>query len=220
MKALGYQIYMAVILKEHMSMGEIQSECLASPSRSVIRAVNDLVESGILEHKRIPKQGKRKRYTIKEEKIKTDMTIRAFPEKAMKKGLSVDEILALQIRPKITQRNLSKLITKHFQFYRKDFAHQKQFDENTHYYFWHIHQITDALEWITKLTLAINSGMLGDSPNKLDLARRNRERYEEYLQLMCTNIKAYSEKNGNNMINGIYDELVNTNFVGKILPSD
>ena len=50
MKGLEYQIYMAVLMKEHMSMSEIQHECLNSPPRTVYRAVEKLVENRILEH--------------------------------------------------------------------------------------------------------------------------------------------------------------------------
>jgi len=218
MRALWYQIHMAVLMNENMSMSEIQGVCLRIPERTVIRAVNDLVYSGILEHKRIHGKGKRKRYTIKEEKIKNDITIRAFKEKDFEKGLSVDEILARQIRPRVTQRQLSKMITEEKQFYRKEMAKMKQFGGTNDYYFYHIAIISGVLSWITKLSMAINSGMLGDSPNKLELARRNKERYEEWLKQLCYNIKLHDEKLGEKIIRTIYAELVNLWFLERLLP--
>jgi len=218
MNSLGHHIHMAVLMKEHMSLSEIQSECLSRPERSVIRAVNDLVDSGILEHKRIHGYGKRKRYFVKEEKIKTDMTIRAFSEGALKKGLTEEQYLSFEIRGKVTQRQLSKLITSEQQFYRKEMAKMKQFGETNDYYFYHIAIISDVLQWITKLSMAINSRMLGDSPNKLQLAQRNKERYEKWLKQLCNNIKLYDEKLGEKIIRTIYAELVNLWFLERLLP--
>jgi len=209
MKGLEYQIYMAVLLKENMSLSEIQGSCLNAKTRTVIRAVKELVKFGMLEHKRIVGEGKRKRYVVKEDKTKNDITIRAFKEGVLKKGMSEDEMLALKITPKITQRNLSSLITQEKQFYRKEMVQMKQFGETNDYYFYHIALISKCLEWTTRLSFAINSGMLGDSPNKLALARRNIERYEEWLQQLCYNIKIYDEQLGGKIIKTINDELVN-----------
>jgi len=219
MRALEYQIHMAVLMNENMSLSEIQSTCLRTSERTVIRAVKELEKKGMLKHKRIHGKGKRKRYIIKEEKIKTDITIRAFKDEAWKKGLSTDEILALQVRPKVTQRQLSKMITEEKQYYRKKIRDMKQFGETNDYYFYHIAIISDVLSWITKLTMAINSGMLGDSPNKLDLARRNKERYEEWLQQLCDNTKVYDKKLGENIIRTIYAELVNNWLLENLLNS-
>ncbi len=219
MRGLEYQIHMAVLMNENMSLSEIQSECLRSPERSVIRAVKKLVESGILEHKRIHGYGKRKRYNIKEEKIKTDITVKAFKKEVIKKGLAGEQTLTIQIRPRVTQRQLSKFITQEKQFYRKRMAKMKQFGGTNDYYFYHIAMISNALEWITKLSMAINSGMLGDSPIKLELARRNKDRYEEWLEQLCCNIKVYDKKVGENCISAIYAELVNSLFMENFLNS-
>jgi len=219
MRGLECQIYMGVLLKENMSLSEIQGICLKTPERTVIRAVKELVKIGTLEHKRIHGKGKRKRYTVKEETIKNDITIRAFKDEAWKKGLTTDESLALQIRPKMTQRELSKMITGEIRFTKKQLKDMKQFGETNDYYFFHIANISGCLEWITKLTMAIHSGMLGDSPNKLALAQRNKERYEEWLQQLCDNIKVYDKKLGENIIRTIYAELVNSWFMEKLLKS-
>ncbi|MEK0336825.1 MAG: hypothetical protein QQN41_05245 [Nitrosopumilus sp.] len=213
MKGLEGLIYTAVLLKEDMSLSEIQGTCLNTSERTVIRAVKELVKIGTLEHKRIHGKGKRKRYIVKEEKIKNDITIKAFKEGILKKGMSEDEMLALRSTPKITQRNLSSLITQDKQFYRKEIAEIKQFGETEDYYFYHIALISKCLEWITRLTFAIYSGMLGDSTNKLALARRNIERYEEWIKQLCDNTKVYDEKLGEKIIKAIHDELTNAWFL-------
>ena len=218
MKGLECQIYMAVLLKENMTMSEIQSTCLDTSERTVIRAVKELEKIGILKHKRIHGKGKRKRYTIKEEKIKNDITIRAFSEGANQKGLTEEQYLSFEIRGKVTQRQLSRFITEEKQFYRKRIAEMKQDGETNHYYFYHVAIISGVLSWITKLSMAINSGMLGDSPNKIALAQRNKERYEEWLQQLCVNIKVYDKKLGENVIKTIYAELVNVWLLERLLP--
>jgi len=157
----------------------------------------------------------------KKKKSKNDITIRAFKEediKKLSKMKNVDEILSHEIRGKLTQRQLSKLITSEQQYYRKEIAKMKQFGETNDYYFYHIAIISGILEWITKLSMAIKSGMLGDSPNKLDLARRNKARYEEWLEQLCYNIKLYNEKLGKKIIKEIYAELVNLWFLERLLP--
>jgi len=218
-KGLECQIYMGVLLKENMSLSEIQGICLKTPERTVIRAVKELVKIGTLEHKRIHGKGKRKRYTVKEETIKNDITIRAFKEEAWKKGLTTDEILALQSRPKVTQRQLSKMLTEEKKFYKKQIRDMKQFGETNDYYLFQISNISNCLEWITRLTMAINSGMLGNSPNKLTLAQRNKERYEEWLKELCDSIKVYDEKLGKKVIRTIYSELLNSWLMQNLLDS-
>jgi len=219
MNSLGHHIHMAVLMKEHMSLSEIQSQCLSTPERSVIRAVNNLVDSGILEHKRIHGFGKRKRYFVKEEKIKTDMTTRAFSEGALKKGLTEEQYLSFEIRAKVTQRNLSQMITQDERFYRQEMEKMKQFGETNDYYFYHVAQISSTLEWITKLTMAIESGMLGVSPNKLALARRNKVRYENFLKKLCDNVKQYNKPLGKKVITTIYAELANSWFMKRLIES-
>jgi len=224
MKGLEHQIYMAVLMKEHMSMSEIQHECLNSPPRTVYRAVKELVENRILEHKRVIGKGKRKRYFVKEEKIKTDMTMRAFKEgvlknEKLKKELTEEQFLAFETRSKVTQRNLSQLITQDKHMYRQGMEHMEQFGETNEFYFYHIGKISDILEWITKLTMAIESGMLGDSPHKLALARRNKERYERFLKELCNNIKQYNKTTGKKVITAIYAELTDSWFMKRLIES-
>lgn len=204
---LERKIRLTVLINENMSMSEIQSDFLNVPARTVYRAVNKLVESGKLEHKRIHGKGKRERYSLTEDKVKSDITIRAFPEEVYNKGLSADEILAMQIRPKITQRNLALLINDERKFYRKELKNMKQFGETTNYYNYHISMISNCLGWITKLSMVINSGMFFHYPDKLDFARKNRDEYEDFLSFICDNIKQYNEKLGEKIIRQISIEL-------------
>jgi len=220
MKGLDHEICMRVLINKDMSLSEIQSSFLDISESTIIRSVNELVKDGRLEHKRIHGKKKRKRYTVQEEKIKNDMTIRAFKEKDMKKlrkMKNVDEILSHEIRGKITQRNLSSLISEAKRHYQITLRELKQRGIDEQYYTYHIAMISSCLEWTTRLTMAINSGMLGDSPNKLDLARRNRERYEYFLEQLCNNIKAKDEKLGKKIIKEIYGELVNLWFMEKVI---
>ena len=209
---------MAVLLKENITMSEIQSTCLDTSERTVIRAVKELEKIGILEHKRIHGKGKRKRYTVKEEKIKNDITARAFKEGVQQKGLTEEQYLSFETRARVTQRNLSKMITESKQDYRDNMGKMKKEGESNHYYFYHIAIMSGVLSWITKLSMAINSGMLGDSPNKIALAQRNKERYEEWLQQLCYNVKLYDKKVGESVIQAVYAEIVNVWLLEKLLP--
>jgi len=67
--------------------------------------------------------------------------------------------------------------------------------------------------------MAIESGMLGDSPNKLALARRNKQRYEEFLHKLCDSVKVFDEKIGENIIRTIYGELANSWFMKRLIES-
>ena len=208
MRDLDDQIYMRLVVEKDMSMSEIQKSFPQVSDRTIIRKVNTMSKTRQIEHKRIHGKGtKRKRYFVKEEDTKQDMRIRAFEIK----GKSYKEI-----KPTITQRNLSSLITEDIQYYKQELNKLKNEPEKNYYYY-HIAKITGCLEGSTQLTMAINSGMLGNSPNKLALAYRNRERYEEFLQKLMFNIKKKDEKLGNDIIKAINHELINNWFMEKIL---
>ena len=123
MSNLVHQIRWFVITVEHATMKEILTE-FDHPERTVKRKVSELVESGELQHKKIHGTGtKRKLYNVNEEKTKNDMTMMAFNEKDMSKLKmikDVDKLLSYQTISKITQRNLSNMITQERRFYRKE----------------------------------------------------------------------------------------------------
>jgi len=77
--------------------------------------------------------------------------------------------------------------------------------------------ISDCLSWVTKLTFAINSGILGNSPNKLALADRNKKRYEEFLQKLIYNIKKKNEKLSDEIIQAIQYTIIDTWLLEKLM---
>lgn len=201
MKGIDNEIYLLIIAAEDMGWGEIMSCFKKKKHRTVGRAIKRLVKSNWIEHNRVRGKGKWKRYFVKEENTKQDLTMRVFEIK----GKKYKKIMP---NPKTTQRNLSSLINKNIRFYKQEFKKLKK-EPDFNYYTFHISVISDCLAWITQLTLAINSGMLGDSTKKLEIAKRNKERYEEFLQeTLIYNIKIKNEKLGNNIIKAMYNVLV------------
>jgi len=215
MKDLEQQIRLKIMINGNMSMSEIQSDFLNNEGRSVIRAVKRLKDLGEIEHKKIPKFGKRKRYTMVEEKTDSEVTIRALDLTSeevknnlkLAKNISEDELLSRVIRVKQTQKQLSVLIDSEIKSYHVHLKEIAQFGGDRGYYYYHVSMIGSSLEWTMKLTMAINSGMFGMLPQKTNLARRNRDRYENFLVDLCNNIKKYDEKRGENIIKQIYAEL-------------
>ena len=201
---------MRLVIEEDLSMSEIQELFPKYSGRTIIREVTELLKAGKIEHKRIVRKGKRLRYCVNEENTKQDLTMRAFDEENYKKGIMQE------IHPAITQRELSSVISMDIKHYNQELKKLKD-KPDSEYYSWHIVSISGCLEWITRLTFAITSGMLGDSPNKLALAQRNKEREEEFLQKLIFNIKSRDEKLGNKVLRAIYDELVSLWYMERIL---
>jgi len=208
MKDLEHQIYMRLIVEKDMSMSEIQAAFPQVSDRTIIRKINAMSKTGQIDHKRIRKQGKRERYFVKEENTKHDMRIRAFEIK----GKSYKEI-----RPTMTQRQISSIITEKIKFYKQELNKLKN-EPKRNYYLYHIAMISGCLESISQLTFAINSGILGNSPNKLALALRNKERNEEFLQKLIFNIKKKDEELANEIIQGIQYQLIDLWFLEKLMP--
>jgi len=212
MKPLEAQIYIEISIHENMSMSEIikkiQNDKIKEISKisriSIIRAVNNMKNQGFLNHDKIPKKGKRFRYSINEDSTKQDLTKRdyKFRNKKWKRIIP---------NPKITQRNLSSMITLEKQLYNKELKKLKK-EPDYKYYIYHDEMIFNCLDWIIRLTLAINSGMLGDSKNKLELANRNKERYEEFLRTLVYNMKTRDEKTGIDTIKSLYEILLDQYF--------
>jgi len=210
MSSLRHEIYMRLVIEEDLSMSEIQGAFPKYSDRTIIREVTKLLKSGKIEHKRIIRKGKRLRYCVNEENTKQDLTIKAFDEKNYNKRI------IQEVHPAITQKVLSSFISSDIKEYHRRLKKLKD-KPDSEYYSWHIVSISGCLEWINRLTFAITSGMLGDSPNKLALAQRNKEREEEFLQKLVFNIKARDEKFGERVLRGIYDELVSLWFMEKAL---
>lgn len=208
MKEIKQKIRYLLLACEDMRWGEIMSHFDKKEHRNVGRAIKELKINDI-GYGKIRGKGKWPRYFIKEENTKQDLTIRVFKIKRKKYKRIIPD-------PKITQRNLSSLITEHIQFYKRELKKLKK-EPDFNYYTFHISVISDCLASITQLTLAINSGMLGGSINKLELAKRNKERYEKFLQTLIYNIKTKNEKVGNNIIKATYNIIADETFTEKIL---
>ena len=207
MRGLDAQIYMKVVVEKDLSMSEIQALFPEVSDRTVIRKVNAMVNNRLIERKRIHGKGKRERYFVKEETIKQDLRARAFDIKGKK---------YVEVKVTMTQRNLSSNITEWIKLYNKELKKFKN-PPKADYYYYHIALISDCLAWGTHLTFAINSGMLGNSPNKLALACRNRERYEEFLQKLIYNIKKKNEKLADEIIKAIENQIIDTWLLEKLL---
>lgn len=207
MKDLEWQIYMKIVVEKDLSMSEIQALFPEVSPRTIIRTVNPMVKKGKIERKRIHGKGKRERYFVKEENTKQDLRARAFDIKGKK---------YVEVKATMTQRNLSSNITEWIKLYNKELKKFKNQPESEYYYY-HIAMISDCLSWVTKLTFAINSGILGNSPNKLALAYRNKERYEEFLKKLIYNIKKKDEKLADEIIKAIENQIIDTWLLEKLL---
>ena len=166
-----------------MSMSEIQEEFPPAMKRTVIRRIKKLHENQRIQRGIIRGKGKHLRYFIEEENTKNNLLVRAFTTKGKK---------IKEVRYTVKQRELSQFITQEIKFYKKELKNLKN-ESFSEYVSYHIAMMAHCLEWISQITWAIYSGMLGNSENKLHLAFRNKERYEEFLQIVIYNLKEKDE---------------------------
>lgn len=202
---------MTVLTHGHLSMTELCNILRKYHSpRNIMRYTKELVNSGKIEHGRIAKQGKRKRYFVREENTKDNLLQRTVQFK------SKDDWKAF--RTPVTQRQLSANISWEMQFYRKNEMEEwKRFTKSSqktkdmiYYVSYHIALIVSCLRWISQLTWAIKSGMLGNSQSKLDLAYRNKERYEEFLEKIVYNLNSRDSKLMKTVSTAIYYEIMDS----------
>jgi len=187
-------------------MKEIQVNFPTLSPRTIMRKVQNLQKNVYIDHNIIRGKGKHKRYFIREENTKNNLLFRAFKIK----GKNYKEI-----RLPITQRELSRIITESIQFYNNELKKGK-FETMQDYVFYHIAIISTCLQWMSQLTWAINSGMLGDSKNKLELAYRNRQRYEEFLKKVIYNLKKVDEKIMNAITKAMYHALIDNHISSEL----
>jgi len=209
MRGIEHEIYLLIITHEDMGWGEILSYFPKKKHRAVGRAIKRLVENNDIGYDRIRGKGKWKRYFLKEENTKNDLLISAMKEKDYKMKRAKFHNMP------ITQKNLSKLISQYTKLYRTDeFKSWKEAvkipDSKTlHSYInLNVGTIIHCLKWISQLTWAINSGMLGNSKTKLALAKRNKERYEELLSTVVYNLTAIDEGMMKAISKLIYNEIM------------
>jgi len=205
MKGIDHQIYLLVITHEDMGWGEILSYFPKEEHRTVGRAIKRLVVNNVIEYSRIRGKGKWKRYFLKEEKTKNNLLLQAV--KGNKKKWK-------HVRVPVTQKNLSKFISQEIQFYRKeesdDWKNVKDAESLHRYISYNIAIIIHCLKWISQLTWAMNSGMLGNSETKLAIANRNKERYEDLLSKVVYNLTAKDKGMMKAISKLIYNEIMDT----------
>jgi len=86
----------------------------------------------------------------------------------------------------------------------------KKTKSNIFYVHYHVALIIYCLRWISQLTWAIKSGMLGNSKTKLALADRNKQRYEEFLETIVHNLTKRDEKIMKTVTKAIYHEIMDS----------
>jgi len=208
-REIDLKIHLLLIEYEVMKRGEILNHFPESKHRTVNRALKKLVEKNDIDYGKIRGKGKLKRFSLTEENTKNNLLLEIV-EGNKKKWKHV--------KVPVTQKNLSELITQEIQFYRNDELNtlKKIKDPKSlhNYISYNIAIIIKCLKWISQLTWAINSGMLGNSKTKLALAKRNKARYEEFLSKVVYNLTTRSEQNYKRMMKAIskliYNEIMDS----------
>ena len=207
MHELDAQISMIISINHHMTLGEIQAKFLKKKSKTVKRHLDDLVKIGRLRYEKIKGlRSKRKRYFIPEERTEDDLWTRFLNPKSGR----------LEIHS-INQRVLSAIISDSEKFYKKELKVVKK-ESDEEFFFWHTTLIASYLEWISRLTFAIYSGMFDDSENKLQLALRNRERFEVLLRKIVFNMREKDNERTYSVIYQMYEILDSIPLISFIYP--
>jgi len=81
---------------------------------------------------------------------------------------------------------------------------------------YHLALSTECLRWMSQITWAIHSGMLGSHKSNINLAYRNRERYEEFLQLVINNLAKTDPRAMKAVIQAIYHILVDNPVIDEL----
>jgi len=207
MKGIEHDIYFLLLMYEDLGWGEIIGCFEKKKERSVGRAIERLVKNHDIEYGKIRGKGKWPRYFVKEEKTKNNL-LYEFVDFKDKKNWK-------HIRRPVTQRWLSREISSSIQFYRKEELKEwKKVKKGKvpmySYVHYHVAVIIICLRWISQLTWAITSGMLGNSKTKLDLAIRNKARHEEFLQTLVYNLNRRDEKIMKTVAKAVYNQTMDS----------
>lgn len=188
-----------------VSASDILKEFHHISKRNIFRYLKNLRENGGLIHGRIRGKGKRPRYSIPEEKG-NDIWVRGF----VGKDFDIKKLKPINV--KLTQRRLSQAITEEKQFYLKrlKIAKKEPYDL---FVFYHLAVASGCMEWILQLTWAINSDVFSESENKLKLAYRNRERYEDFLNKVIYNLKTRDEEKFKSVSATVYNLLAHSSLM-------
>lgn len=195
------------------SMKEIQTHLSDINSRTVMRHVKELYRQGKLDHKKIHGKGKHLRYSILEEDFASDhMQEIVYTDKNNKPEIDKN-VECKKITVPITQKNIADMIRQKRKFYYDELKKLESDKKTQEFMDYHIAMIFGVLEEITLLSLSINSGVLGYSTNKQRLAKENRERHEEFLELLINNLYERDEKRAPYIIATIYKIVMDTHYI-------
>jgi len=194
--------------------------------RNIFLHLKKLRETGDLNYGKIRGYGKRLRYSIPDEEIiKNDIWIRAvqFVSKGHKGAMkanyppSKNEKYFILVNGKITQTQLSKMISDERKSYRKEFTKTKKepYDNFVHH---HIAMASHCMTWILQLTWAINADVFSESDNKLKRAYRNKERFEDHLHTIIYNLKERDKEQFKRISSIIYNKLTHMPLIDTFYP--
>ena len=201
---------MEIALHQDLSTEEILQIFPNVKRRTVQRRIKHLKETNQILHVRIKGKGKRPRWIIPEEKTENDIWIRAVPENIDWKNPRI-------INAKITQRHLSQIITEERRFYQKELKKSKK-EPYDRFVSYHIALASKCMTWVLQLTWAINADVFSKSNNKLKLAYRNRERYEEFLKQIIYNLRLRDEETFKSISATIYNQLTHLALIDLFYP--
>ena len=203
---------MEIALNHDLSTEEILQKFDEKKRRTIFRRIKHLKETNQIKQVRIRKKGKRLRWIIPEEKG-DDIWVRGVPEDFDRKNPRMINIT-------VTQRNLSQMISEEKRFYQKELKKSKKNKEPYgNFVFYHVAVASGCMTKILQLTWAINAGVFSESENKLNLAIRNRERYEEFLNQIIYNLKARDEEKFKSISSTIYNQLTHMALIDVFYPS-
>ena len=198
---------MEIAVNHDLSTEEILQKFEKKKRRTVQRRIKYLKENNEILQIKIRKKGKRLRWIIPEE-IGKNIWVRATPKKFNRKKPRI-------VNMTVTQRYLSQMITAEKKFYKKQLKISKK-EPYDQFVFWHMAMASNCMELNLQLTWAINAGVFSDSKNKLTLAYRNRERYEDFLNQIIYNLRVRDEKKFKTISSTVYNLLTHSSLMEKV----
>jgi len=200
---------MEIAINHDLSTEEILQKFDEKKRRTIFRRIEYLKGTNQIKQVRIRGKGKRSRWIIPEEKG-NDIWVRGIPENFDRKNPRIINIT-------VTQRNLSQIISEEKRFYQKELKKSKKNKEPYgNFVFYHLAVASKCMEMNLQLTWAINAGVFSESENKLNLAIRNRERYEEFLNKVIYNLKARDEEAFKSISSIVYNLLTHSSLMEKV----
>jgi len=160
---------------------------LGIKKRFTIDILNDMEKMNMIEKSKVKGMRKLQGWRVREEL--------AIPSNDMW-TTSVDE-KGNQVYDKITQKQLTKELQVMIKGYRKIVADKKSILYENDFIFpiYHFRNVVLCLKWISRLTLAIKSGLFLDNRNKPTWARENIKLFEDFMNKNLSNVAIHYENN-------------------------